>query len=102
MRKRGSSSPKGWRWPRRRKTIRKPRISDGRLLRSYAEGGLGEFSQVRVNVKVVPKLGGHDSGKAAFDGETRQRAHRHLAKSTPPVMHRGWVEIASAAQGFFT
>src|SRR5580765_5976280 len=91
------SSPKGWRCPRRRKTIRKPRTSDGRFSRSSADG-LGQFRQVRVNVEVVPKLRGYHGGKAAFHGETRQGACRHLAKSPAPVMHCGCVEIAGAAQ----
>jgi tetratricopeptide (TPR) repeat protein len=60
---------------------------------------LSAVQWVRVNVSA--KLRGHHGGKAALHGETRQRAHRHLAKSTPPVMHRGCVEIARAAQGFF-
>src|SRR5881394_2388294 len=99
-RTRESSSPRGSAWPRRRKTIRKPRILGGKFSRSSAEV-LREFSQVRVNVEVVPKLRGHHGGKAALYGETRQRTRRHPAKSTPPVVHRGCVEITRAAQGFF-
>src|SRR5688500_10798114 len=98
MRTRENLSPRDWRCPRRRKTIRKPRKSDARFSRNSANA-LGQFSQVRINIEVVPKLGSYDGDKAGFDGETRQ-AGWHLAESSPPVMHRGGVEIAAAAQGF--
>src|SRR5688572_20026354 len=100
MRKRESSSPRGSRCRRRRKTIRKPRISDGRFSRSSAKTRR-QFRQGRVNVEVVPKLRGDHGGKAPLHGETRQRAGRHLTESTPPVMHCRCVEIARAEQGFF-
>src|SRR6185503_17306996 len=100
MRTRGSSSPRVSQCPGRRRTIRKPRFSDGRFSRNSADV-FRQFSQVRVNVEVVPKLRSHHGGKAALHGETGQRARRHLPKSTPPVMDRGGVEIARAAQGFF-
>src|SRR5215831_8880039 len=99
MRTRGSLSPGGSRWLRRRRMIRKPRTSHGRFSGSCGDG-LRQFRQFRINVEVVPKLSRHHGGETALDGEPRQPS-RHLAKSTPPVMHRGRVEIARAAQGFF-
>src|SRR6185503_915089 len=95
MRTRESSSPRGSRCPIRSMTIRKPRIADGRFLRSSTDADR-QFREVRVNVEVVPKLCGHHRGKATLHGKTQQ-PRRHLAESAPPVMHRGCVEIARAA-----
>ena len=63
-------------------------------------GGLREVGEMRIDVEVMPELGGDDGGEAAFGGESGERTGAHLAKGFSPVLDSGGVEVASASQGF--
>lgn len=60
-------------------------------------GGLREVGEMRIDVEVMPELGGDDRSEAAFGGESGERTGAHLAKGFSPVLDSGGVEVASAS-----